>query len=338
MPQTAPEKAKLVTRLAYAVSGILFFAGLFLISNAHTSALWIKGMGLVILLGICWLLFRYLTQKYRRRNELLRYPFPSEWRTILTNDVTFYRQLEPEERTRFEHNIHIFLDEKRITGIKTEVDDRVKVLVAASAVIPIFGFKEWEYNNLGEVLIYPGNFSKDFEQTGTGRTVLGMVGDGPMNRIMILSKPALISGFTIEKDGKNVGIHEFVHLLDSSDGEFDGIPTLLKRKYIMPWLGIIHKEIKKIKKGKSSINPYGATNRVEFFAVASEYFFERPKEMQRRYPDLYEMLTQIFQQDMQSRITTALRDMMHFTGKRVGRNAPCPCGSGKKYKKCCLIQ
>ena len=211
------------------------------------------------------------------------------------------------------------------------------VLAAASAEILVFSFPEWEYENLGEILIYPGAFAKDFRTEGPDRNVLGMVGTGIMQGIMILSKPALIAGFENIQDKKNVGIHEFAHLLDAADGSYDGIPTLfLENRYIEPWLDAMHKELDRIYSGDSKMNPYGGTNKVEFFAVATEYFFEHPKSMQKNKPELYEMMTRIFQQDTRNHFTNIAKSLLNYTGNKIGRNAPCPCGSGKKYKSCCL--
>jgi len=171
------------------------------------------------------------------------------------------------------------------------------VLIGASAIIPIFGFPDWEYINLHEVLLYPETFNGAFEQTGNQRPVMGMVGSGPMNHIMILSKHALRDGFENKTDKNNTAIHEFVHLIDKTDGDTDGIPeVLLQHRYVLPWVNMIHKNIQDILKNESDIDPYGASSQAEFFAVVSEYFFERPDLLQRKHPELYEMLEQIFRQ------------------------------------------
>ncbi len=257
------------------------------------------GFYLLALGGLVGVFFaiRAFTGRARRRRRLLAQAFPDSWRAILEKRVDFYRQLDKEERRRFEQQVQIFLAEKRVTGIKTEIDDTIRVLAAASAIIPIFGFQGWEYHNLEEVLIYPGAFDQNFRQEGRHRDVLGMVGDGAMSRVVILSKPALLSGFNSQRDGHNTGIHEFTHLIDASDGAYDGVPALLDRRYVLPWLDLVHQQMKRISKGRSALRAYGATNKEEFFAVASEYFFERPKELKKDDPELYEMLTRIFRQD-----------------------------------------
>jgi len=168
-------------------------------------------------------------------------------------------------------------------------------LIGASAVIPIYAFPDWEYVNLNEVLVYPETFSEEFEQEGDHRSVLGMVGSGAMQHVMVISQHALRQGFSNKTDKNNTAIHEFVHLIDKTDGEVDGVPEiLLQHQYTLPWLDLAHKAIKEIMKNKSDINPYGATNQAEFFAVVSEYFFERPDLLRSRHPELYDMLARIF--------------------------------------------
>ena len=150
--------------------------------------------------------------------------------------------------------------------------------------------------------LYPAMFNEDFQTEGKGRRTLGMVGTGFMEGKMILSKPALHHGFSNESDKKNTAIHEFVHLIDKSDRIIDGIPSLLlEKQYTIPWLDLINQNIEAIYENKSDINPYGATNRAEFFAVISEYFFERPQLLKRKHPELYKVLEEIFDQDMTRR-------------------------------------
>lgn len=256
-------------------------------------------------------------------------PFPTEWRTILITNVAYYNSLSKDEKNVFEYKVQEFLLNCRITGIKTQVDLTDKLLVAASAVIPILNFQEWRYTNLHEVLLYPSLFNEDFELEGSGRRIAGMVGSGYMEGMMILSRHALKLGFANESDKKNTAIHEFVHLIDKSDGAIDGVPeALLEKQYTIPWIDLINKKIDEIYDNKSDINPYGGTNKAEFFSVASEYFFERPKLLAKKHPELYALLEKIFKQDMKSKKLTK-------TVKKISRNSPCPCNSGKKFKKCC---
>lgn len=255
--------------------------------------------------------------------------FPQQWRFVLDRKVGFYTNLTADEKNLFEYKVAEFLANHRITGVQTEINDEDRLLVASSAIIPVFRFPEWYYSNLYEVLIYPDAFDEKFRVTGRGRNILGMVGTGYMDGKMILSKPALHHGFDNETDKRNTGVHEFIHLIDKMDNVIDGIPAvLMEKQYALPWIAQIEKKVAEIYANRSDINPYGATSQIEFFAVISEYFFESPKLLQQKHPELYEILQEVFDHDM------ALRklDRRRYA---IGRNDPCPCGSGDKFKKCC---
>lgn len=144
--------------------------------------------------------------------------FPTKWRIILNEEIPFYRTLNDTEKEKFEFKVQEFLLNCSIIGVGTEITIVDKVLVASSAIIPIFGFENWQYHDLHEVLIYPGIFNKEFETEGPNRTVLGMVGTGYMDGKMILSQEALTHGFDNKTDKKNTAIHEFAHLIDKRDG------------------------------------------------------------------------------------------------------------------------
>lgn len=265
----------------------------------------------------------------RKRWKTPKKVFPEAWRSILIQKIAFYNALNLVEKKHFEYKVQEFLLNCKITGIQIKVDISDRLLVASSAIIPIFRFPEWRYINLSEVLLYPDRFNYKFETEGNGRGILGMVGYGYMEGKMILSKKALHKGFEIENDKRNTAVHEFVHLIDKMDGATDGIPELLLQKqYTIPWVDLIRNKIHDIKDNKSDIDPYGSSNPTEFFAVISEYFFEKPDLLNRKHPELYKLLEKIFRQKMASKNL--------FTRKKnLGRNSPCPCNSGLKYKHCC---
>ncbi len=190
-----------------------------------------------------------------------------------------------------------FLSEVYIDGVQFEIEELDKILIAASAVIPVFGFNEWNYSNLSGILLHPDYFNEDFEfnRKAKSRNIAGIVGNGRFEKQMILSKKALYHGFANTSDKNNTAIHEFVHLIDKMDGQKDGFPDqLLSHQYAIPWLKLIHKEMEAINNNQSDIRKYGGTNQAEFFAVASEYFFERPDLLKRKHPKLYRMLVECF--------------------------------------------
>jgi Mlc titration factor MtfA (ptsG expression regulator) len=325
-----------ITRTAYIITAVVTGISILLalaLMRAGISA-WILIPLLVLALN---LVYAGLTRKIRRRRAILSRPFPADWEAILQREVVFFRALSPEDRKRFRRELQLFLGEKRITGIKLELDTTTRVLTAASAIIPIFGFPEWEWDQISEVLVYPDRFDHDFQfESGSRRHTLGMVGTGSLNRLMILSQPDLLAGFRNPRDKRNVGFHEFAHLVDKSDGTIDGLPSVgLDRESIGPWIDLVRRKMKEMDRGKSDINRYGLTNEAEFFAVATEYFFERPDVMARKHPELYAMLSRVFNQSLKDRAVAMAKEIKRGR-RRLGRNSPCPCGSGKKYKKCCL--
>jgi MtfA peptidase len=294
-------------------------------------------LSLPLSLLIAYLVYVGMTRKIRRRRRILARPFPPEWEEILQREVVFFRALDPEDQARFRRELQVFLGEKLVTGIGFDMDTTTRVLTAASAVIPIFGFPEWEWDQISEVLVYPDRFDQAYAFEGDEqRNTLGMVGTGALNRLMILSKPDLLAGFRNSTDKRNVGVHEFAHLVDKSDGAIDGLPGVgLEREAIGPWIELVRRKMEEIRRKDSDINPYGLTNEAEFFAVASEYFFERPGLMERKHPELFAMLSKVFSQNLAERAAALARERKRGRPK-FGRNSPCPCGSGVKYKKCCL--
>jgi Mlc titration factor MtfA (ptsG expression regulator) len=249
----------------------------------------------LVILIIFILAITYTVKFLSKKKTPVTGPAPVLLNKILADQVPFYQNLHENHRAAFEERAARFLTRVKITGVQTVVEDTDRILIAASAIIPIFNFKDWEYHNLNEVLLYPDSFSHEFEQQGPGRNVLGMVGTGAMNHVMILSQFELRQAFTNRTGKDNTAIHEFVHLLDKSDGGIDGLPeSLLDKKYIKPWLQLMQQEIKNILEDNSTIDPYGATNEAEFFAVVSEYFFERPALLKEKHPELYALLLKIF--------------------------------------------
>lgn len=220
-------------------------------------------------------------------------------RRLLNEHVEFYRNLKASQKKLFEKKIGFFLGAVKIEGVETAVSSLDRLLIASSAVIPIFGFEEWTYRNLGSVVLYPDTFNKEFQFRKGERNILGMVGNGFMNGQMILSKSALHHGFSKSAGKGNTAIHEFVHLLDDADGAIDGVPErLMTHEYTYPWLKMMHEEMERIEKNKSDINPYALTSQAEFFAVAAEYFFEKPDLFKEKHPELYTQLTLVFGQDL----------------------------------------
>jgi Mlc titration factor MtfA (ptsG expression regulator) len=310
-------------RQALVTAGLVALAAGFL--GWLSPALW-------LLLGLSPLSYWLVRRRCLRRVAVMQQPFPAHWEQILRVHVAFFEALNEVEQARFRQLLQIFLDEVRITGIRTEVDDTIRVLVAASAVIPIFGFHDWEYHRLREVLIYPDAFDDAYQSRGkSDETILGMVGLHHLSGVMILSKPALLAGFAGQSGKHNVGVHEFAHLVETEEREY-GLPPEVPWPAVRQWVRYVARELARPSKHGARIGDYAYTNEHEFFAVLAEYFFTSPESLKRRDPALYAMLRDMFHQD-----TGSLLPLVPRRRQGVARNAPCPCGSGKKYKHCCLL-
>ncbi len=265
--------------------------------------------------------------KFGRSKTVVNLVFPEKWSKYLTQKVSFYKRLNSNDKGLFEQRVLLFLQTTQVESGNASPSDEDKLLVAASAIIPVWSFQDWHYFNLKAVYLLPASFNQNFQVGMADSTITGMVGTGPMSGKMVLSQPALHQGFSNERDKQNVGIHEFVHLIDMMDGKCDGYPERLRmHQYSIPWFDLVHKKIKEITKRKSNIRQYGATNAAEFLSVTSEYFFERPQMLKKKHPILFSALSEIYQQD----VSNIKQDI------KIRKKDPCFCGSGKRYKRCCM--
>ncbi len=265
-----------------------------------------------------------------RRAAVARRPFPPEWLAVLERRVRFYRALDAGGKERFRQMVGVFLDEVRVTGVRTDVDDTVRVLVAAGAIIPVFGFEDWEYHRLGEVLVYPGAFDTDYRTEREGdANILGLTGLGHLRGVVILSKPSLLAGFADTPGAQNVGVHEFAHLVEQEEAD-GGLPPEVPPEVARQWVGYVARELAHPSNRRAGISDYAYTNDHEFFAVLSEYFFGSPEKLKAKAPGLYDMLRKLFHQDPAA-LTSHLRAARH----RARPTDACPCGSGKTFGDCC---
>lgn len=245
---------------------------------------------LVVLLLIVIIII--IVFKPRRKEGFV---LPESYKELLHDYISFYRQLDETEKKHFESRLEKFYTSVKITGVNADAEDLDKVLIGAAAIIPVFYIRDWEYVNLREVLLYPGNFNQDFDQHGTNRDVLGMVGTGALQNVMILSKWELRQCFMNVHSNRNTAIHEFAHLVDKMDGTFDGVPEIiLERKHVPRFTALLDEVMQQVRNGVTDIDPYAATNPVECFAVLCEYFFTQPERFQQMQPPMHDMLRRIF--------------------------------------------
>ncbi len=227
-----------------------------------------------------------------KRKKLKQKPFPPEWVGILDRHLPFYEDLDDEDREIFHTHLKIFVWEKIFIGAKgLEVTDEHRVVISAAAVRLIQNLDISYYDRLTEIVVYPHDYTHK-DTTGV------ILGEAHSWGIVVLSWPAVLRGLHNPCDGWDTASHEFAHVLDRDGGAFDGTPVLRADGHYSAWADVMALHYEKLKGGSNRerrvMRDYGATNEAEFFAVATEAFFEKSTEMKRLTPELYEELKQFY--------------------------------------------
>ena len=251
----------------------------------------------------------------RRHAKIMAEPFPPEWAEHLERSVPQARLLTPEERARLEDLVQVFLREKKFEGAGgLEVTDAMRVSVAAQACMLLLGDPETDvYPELARVVLYPAAYvAKTRSQHGmiVDEREQVRLGESWDRGVVVLAWSAVEHGARNVQDGHNVVYHEFAHQLDQDFGDADGAPELPREMRYDRWAKELGKELASLEHAADEGRPtlldhYGATNPAEFFAVATETFFEKPIQMRERKPELYAQLAGYYRQDPASRVASA---------------------------------
>jgi hypothetical protein len=254
------------------------------------------------------MIFRWLTE--RRRARLLETPFPDAWRTYLTDNVHAYRLLDETEQERLRDLVQVFIAEKNWEGCGgLELDDEMRVTIAGCACLLILGRDHDLMSDVGSILVYPstvllpdaprGFFDGRPRIEGGSTEVLGLAHRGGP---VVLAWDSVLAGAKNAADGRNVVIHEMAHKIDFLDGSADGTPPLDTPGERREWARICSEVFLAVKGGDERfLRAYAGTNEAEFFAVTSEVFFEKPKQLQRELPELYGLLRVFYNLDLAAR-------------------------------------
>ncbi|MDZ7333585.1 MAG: zinc-dependent peptidase [candidate division KSB1 bacterium] len=251
-------------------------------------------------------------KKYRRR-KLMNKPFPVEWLTILQRNVPYYRRLSVSEQKELQGLIQIFIAEKQFEGCGgLQITDEIKVTIAAQACMLLLGRETDIYPTLRSILVYPSAYlapTKYIEgDLLVTETLEARAGESWSHGYVVLSWDEVLKGASDVHDGHNLVFHEFAHQLDEETGRADGAPVLPHRSMHIAWARVLSREynqlIKSIELNRPTfLNQYGAISPAEFFAVVTEFFFEKPVELKQHHPALYEQLQLFYYQDPASRKT-----------------------------------
>jgi Mlc titration factor MtfA (ptsG expression regulator) len=245
--------------------------------------------------------------KKKRREELRAKPFPEAWRSIIGRNVPYVARLSDDDRRELEGHVQVLLAEKNFEGCGgLELTEEIKVTIAAQAAVLLLHRETDYYPKVDSILVYPSTYVAKDARSRLGNVVVEgeehRLGESWIRGVVVLAWDAVRLGASNIHDGHNVVLHEFAHQLDAEDGAMDGAPILGRRALYSAWahtLGAEYDELlARIEAHKpSDIDAYGGTNPAEFFAVVTEEFFEQGAKLQRRHPELYEVLRDFYKQD-----------------------------------------
>jgi MtfA peptidase len=252
--------------------------------------------------------------KRRRRQRLRSQPVPGSWLNIIKKNVPMFNRLPRADQQELQGHIQVFLAEKFFEGCGgLELTEEIKVTIAAQACLLLLHRETDYYPRLVTILVYPHAYlAKSVEPIGGGVVLEGetaRLGEAWRDGVVVLSWDDVRRGASDLDDGHNVVLHEFAHQLDQQDGSADGAPILEHRSQYVSWARVLGDEYHQLRRdtelGRTDVlDEYGATNPAEFFAVATESFFEKPIQLRRKHPQLYEELKAYYHQDPASFVSS----------------------------------
>lgn len=251
------------------------------------------------------MLFSWLRR--RRRARILAQPFPTGWLAYLRKNVRHYQFLSEAEQAKLRDDLRLFVAEKRWEGCGgLEMTDEIKVTIAAQACLLVLGLEHSCFDRVQSILVYPYGYRAPAPDLPPLGAIVdenhARLGEAHYRGPVVLSWAEVVHDSRHPSYGKNLVVHEFAHQLDMLDGAINGTPPLRGPEQAERWKDVMSREYAALKaasaQGRATLlDDYGAKNEAEFFAVATECFFDRPVELARFHPRLYELLRDYFHQD-----------------------------------------
>ena len=256
--------------------------------------------------------FDWITE--RRRRRLLERPFPADWERAIEANMGAYASLDHKERKHLCDLVQVFAAEKHWEGAGgLTLTDEIRATISAQACLLILNLAHDLYRNVESILVYPSTVVPPPRQPGMFEIAMGPV-EPPMPVLgqaftrgpVILVWDAVRRGGRHPHSGHNVVYHEFAHKLDMLDGAPDGVPPLADEESYQRWVRVFTQAYQELqqarRRGRPTIlDPYALTSSAEFFAVATEVFFERPLQLEREQAAMYDVLRQFYRQDPAAR-------------------------------------
>ena len=245
---------------------------------------------------------------WRRRvwHRLYNSPLPTFAVDILERRVALYSRLPADLKTVLHGHINCFLHHKAFVGCDgLEITDEMRLIVAANACLLVLKQPPPAFANFVTILVYPDAFVAEevvYDGWVETREHSVRLGESWHRGPVVLSWPDVLAGSTDSEDGQNVVIHEFAHKLDEDNILMDGLPVLREPEHYAEWSRVLSRDFDAFRQrvadsDNNVIDSYGAESAAEFFAVISESFFEKPRQMREQWPELYQQLANFFQLD-----------------------------------------
>jgi hypothetical protein len=251
---------------------------------------------------------------WRRRRVLARHPLDQRlWRRVCGR-LHFFDGLGEEEARRLRDMAVVFLDEKQFTPVRgARLTDEDRLAIALQACLPILELGLDWYDGWVGIVVHPSDFKVTRHETDEDGVVHewgdALAGESWPGGPVVLSWDALDEAGSVAEGGANVVMHEFAHKLDMMDGAVDGMPPLPSAPARARWAAVLGRALERFRRevdaGRETfLDPYAAEHESEFFAVASEAFFESPNALKADFPDLYELFLSFYRQDPARRLAS----------------------------------
>lgn len=260
----------------------------------------------LLVLGValaCWVFLGPTLRAWR----INRQPFPDAWLAILQRNLPVYGWLPEALQLQLRQLIKRFISDKRFIGCGgQEITDEIRVTVAGSACLLLLNRRTSGYANLRYIYLYPAGFvATGAEMDGAGVVSTSrreLLGESWSDGKVVLSWDDVERGARNFRDGENLALHEFAHQLDSESGVVNGAPLLASKAHYQSWARVLSAEFAALRRaadggGVVGLDEYGATDPAEFFAVATEFFFEKPTMLAQDHPELFRELLAYYRVD-----------------------------------------
>ncbi len=248
-------------------------------------------MELLLLLLIPFIA-RWIVRFHQTGSLFPAFYLSAKHKVFLLKNFEFYRKLPSQSRKIFEKRAALFISSKKFIPRRMDhVTWEMKVLIAASAIQLTFGFPKVNLTFFRHILVYPDTFFSNSNQTHHKGEV------NPKAKAIVLSWKHFVEGY-LEPDGRNLGLHEMAHALRLENRVMNEEYNFLSEQVLHEWELRAQHTMKEIVEGRESFfRKYGSANNEEFFAVAVENFFERPREFSKKHPLTYQTMCRLLRQD-----------------------------------------